>query len=229
MSTLVLEKSSSSIRSHGLDSSFSGTILIPDISGFTKFVNETEFATGREITRELLQVIINNNILDLKISEIEGDAILFYIKDRLTPMQIKDQYEIMLGRFREKVEELSHKNGFRVDLTLKLVAHYGEISTYFISDFEKLYGKTVIEAHELLKNSIKSKSYFLITDSLCNANERKFAGTCYYAGGQLCEIYGDLKKIGYAYFDYEEDKGVHSIRPVDVLLDNEIKSNFWKS
>ena len=220
MSTLVLEKPSSSTKFHTSDNSFKGTILIPDISGFTKFVNETEFTTGREITRQLLQVIINNNVLDLKISEIEGDAILFYIKDSLTPVQIKDQYEIMLSSFRKKVKELSDKNGFKIDLTLKLIAHYGEISTYKISDFEKLYGKAIIEAHQLLKNSINSKSYFLLTNSIFSANEKKFAGSCYYAGSQLCEIYGDLKKIGYAYFDYEEDKDLeenkdlHSIRAV---------------
>ncbi|WP_143533293.1 DUF2652 domain-containing protein [Salegentibacter salinarum] len=81
----------------------SGTILIPDISGFTKFVNETEFSAGREITRQLLQGIINNNILNLEISEIEGDAVLFYTKNTLTPIQIKNQYEIMLEGFSEKL------------------------------------------------------------------------------------------------------------------------------
>ena len=221
MDDSVLRKSLNSKKPKG-DSSFKGTILIPDISGFTKFVTETEFAAGREITRQLLQVIINNNILNLKISEIEGDAVLFYIKDSLTPIQIKDQYEIMLEKFREKVKELSVQNGFKINLSLKLIAHYGEISNYFISDFEKLYGKAVIEAHELLKNSIKSKSYFLITDSLFNANEKKFAGTCYYAGSQLCEIYGDLKKIGYAYFDYKENKNVRVIKPVDEILNEEV-------
>lgn len=194
------------------DSLFKGMILIPDISGFTKFVKETEFGAGREITRQLLQVIINYNILDLKISEIEGDAILFYTDQALTPIQIKEQYELMLDRFQDKVKELSRENAFEIDLTLKLIAHYGEISTYVIGGFEKLYGKTVIEAHQLLKNSIDSKSYLLLTESVFNASKGRFAGTCYYSGNQLCEIYGNLKKIGYAYFDYEQDEDVRLIR-----------------
>ncbi|WP_394341609.1 DUF2652 domain-containing protein [Salegentibacter salinarum] len=55
------------------------------------------------MTRQLLQGIINNNILNLEISEIEGDAVLFYTKNTLTPIQIKNQYEIMLEGFSEKL------------------------------------------------------------------------------------------------------------------------------
>jgi len=223
METLVSKKSFSNSQSLGLDTTFNGTILIPDISGFTKFVNETEFAAGREIIRQLLQVIINNNVLNLKISEIEGDAILFYTKHPLTPIQIKDQYEIMLGRFREKVNELSLINGFEIDLSLKLIAHYGELSTYLIGGFEKLYGKAIIEAHALLKNSIRSKSYFLLTDNILDGNEKKFAGTYFYAGSQLCETYGDLKKIGYLYLDYGDIVDNSINRPIDGLLFKEEK------
>lgn len=226
METRVSEKSLSSSQSHGLDTTFNGTILIPDISGFTKFVHETEFTAGREIIRELLQVIINNNVLNLKISEIEGDAILFYTKHPLTPLQIRDQYEIILDGFREKVNELSLRNGFEIDLSLKLIAHYGELSTYLISDFEKLYGKAVIEAHALLKNSINSKSYFLLTNSIFDGNKKKFVGTCFYAGSQLCEAYGDLRKIGYLYFDYEDIEDTRSMRAINGLLDKETKQNF---
>jgi hypothetical protein len=54
-----------------------GLIFIPDISGFTKFVTETELEHSRYIIEELLEAIINSNELGLNISEIEGDAILF--------------------------------------------------------------------------------------------------------------------------------------------------------
>ena len=55
-----------------------GLIFIPDISGFTRFVNQTEIEHSRYIIEELLETIINSNQLGLKVSEIEGDAILFY-------------------------------------------------------------------------------------------------------------------------------------------------------
>lgn len=55
-----------------------GLLFIPDISGFTRFVNETEIEHSRLIIQELLETLINTNQIGLEISEIEGDAILFY-------------------------------------------------------------------------------------------------------------------------------------------------------
>ncbi|MGI8583184.1 MAG: DUF2652 domain-containing protein, partial [Chitinophagaceae bacterium] len=55
-----------------------GLLFIPDISGFTKFVNETEIDHSRLIIQELLEILINANQIGLEVSEIEGDAILFY-------------------------------------------------------------------------------------------------------------------------------------------------------
>tara|TARA_R110002020_G_scaffold314192_4_gene529451 strand:- start:724 stop:933 length:210 start_codon:yes stop_codon:yes gene_type:complete len=65
----------------------------------------------------------------------------------------------MLKIFNDKINELNAETGLEIDLVLKMIAHYGEISTYKIGAFEKLYGKTIIEAHTLLKNSIESNSY----------------------------------------------------------------------
>ncbi len=53
-------------------------IFIPDISGFTKFVNSTEIDHSQHIIEELIEVLLDVNEIDLKVSEIEGDAILFY-------------------------------------------------------------------------------------------------------------------------------------------------------
>ena len=53
-------------------------LFIPDISGFTRFVNEVEIEHSRFIIQQLLEVLIKANEVGLEISEIEGDAILFY-------------------------------------------------------------------------------------------------------------------------------------------------------
>jgi len=55
-----------------------GTILIVDISGYTHFVKEADHAAGAQVISSLLSSIITNNTLGFHISEIEGDAILFY-------------------------------------------------------------------------------------------------------------------------------------------------------
>src|SRR6266404_2775774 len=55
-----------------------GFIFMPDISGFTRFVNSVELEHSRHIIAELLGLLIESNPMQLKISEVEGDAILFY-------------------------------------------------------------------------------------------------------------------------------------------------------
>ncbi len=44
------------------------------------------------------------------------------------------------------------------------------MTEYKIDRFTKLYSGVVVEAHRLLKNSIKSDSYLLLTDSLLEKN-----------------------------------------------------------
>ena len=57
---------------------YPATLFIPDISGFTQFIDQTEIAHSQRIIAELLELLIDANELDLRVSEIEGDAILFY-------------------------------------------------------------------------------------------------------------------------------------------------------
>jgi hypothetical protein len=55
-----------------------GLLFIPDISGFSRFVTETEIDHSRQIIQELLEVVIDSDRMGLQISEIEGDAVLFF-------------------------------------------------------------------------------------------------------------------------------------------------------
>jgi len=151
-----------------------GLLLIPDISGFTKFVNETEIEHSRYIIEELLENIINSNQIGLNISEIEGDAVLFY-KFGETPSldALYQQVAKMFCNFQKKIKNFelrrlctceACKNA--VNLSLKVITHYGQFSTYTVKDFNKLIGKDVILAHQLLKNDIDLHEYWLVTDKL---------------------------------------------------------------
>lgn len=151
---------------------YKGTLLIPDISGFTKFVRTTDMMTGKNITSRLLSSIIKSNYLGLQVSEIEGDAILFYKYDKkFSVREILGQYEVMLESFNEELTLLSEELGRVINLTLKLIAHYGKLANYKIGKFYKLYGETVIEAHRLLKSPINSSTYVLITDDVLKKDE----------------------------------------------------------
>ncbi len=199
------------LNNNNSSKSFDGIVLIPDISGFTKFVSNTEFEIGKEITKELLLTIIDYNPNNFEISEIEGDAVLFYSRKSITPLEIREQFETMLEKFNDRLQQLKHHTGIQIDLTLKMIVHYGRIATYKLNKFTKLYGKTVIEAHRLLKNSIKSNSYLLFTENYLKVNNQKKISGCSFCGSQHYEIYGDLIKLEYTFFDYESNHEEHKI------------------
>jgi len=153
-----------------------GLLFIPDISGFTKFVNETEIEHSRIIIEELLENIINSNEIALNISEVEGDAILFYRFGNSPSLEeISKQVEKMFCNFQKQIKNFEQTRmcicaacKSAMSLSLKIITHYGEFSSYSVKDFNKLIGKDVIVAHQLLKNDINPHEYWLVTDNLFN-------------------------------------------------------------
>ncbi|WP_300687209.1 DUF2652 domain-containing protein [Chryseobacterium sp.] len=144
-----------------------GIILIPDFSGFTEFVFNTKLYTGEYIVRQLLSTLIDVNDQYFEISEIEGDAILFYRYDENPSYQrISEMLLKMRNAFNRKIEELSKSLSTTIDLSLKFIVHYGSFSQYNIGNFRKLYGKTIVEAHQFLKNGLAEQpSYALYSNS----------------------------------------------------------------
>ena len=156
-----------------------GLLFIPDISGFTRFVNEIEIEHGRHIIQQLLEILINANEVGLEVSEIEGDAILFYkFGEPLELETLYKQVEHMFCAFHRHIIAYNHRRICQckacisaVDLTLKVITHYGEFTTYTVKNFSKLIGKDVIVAHQLLKNDIEQHEYWLVTNNLLHEQE----------------------------------------------------------
>lgn len=158
-----------------------GLLFIPDISGYTHFINNTEIEHSRYIIQELLEILVNSNRLKLEISEIEGDAILFYRFGKSpTVEEMYRQVEAMFCNFHKFIRQYESRRicpckaceGAK-DLSLKVISHYGEFSTYTVRDFNKLIGKDVITAHQLLKNDIPLHEYWLLTDGLYRGEENE--------------------------------------------------------
>ena len=160
-----------------------GLLFIPDISGFTRFVTDTEISHSRLIIQELLEILINSNTMGLQISEIEGDAILFYrFGDKPDMKELYRQVEKMFQDFhRYLIAYEAHRfcqcKACRaaIELTLKVVTHYGEFTQYHVKEFRKLLGKDVIVAHQLLKNDIEQHEYWLVTDNAFDRTELRDA------------------------------------------------------
>jgi len=151
-----------------------GLLFIPDISGFTKFVNETAIEHSRYIIGELLENIINSNQIGLTVSEVEGDAVLFYRFGKTPSLEeVYRQVEGMFCNFQKQLKNYETRRACQcsactaaINLSLKVITHYGEFSTYNVQKYSKLIGKDVIVAHQLLKNDIDLHEYWLVTNDL---------------------------------------------------------------
>lgn len=153
---------------HNLQSTL---IFIPDISGFTTFINEVDIDHSTHIITELLEIIISSNILKLKVSEIEGDAVFFYrIGKEPSFEEITNQAKIMFLKFHQHLKFYKRDRICQCgacssahNLSLKFVYHFGKTTIRKVSGHIKLFGPDVTLAHCLLKNDITEKEYLLLT------------------------------------------------------------------
>src|SRR5207247_9256201 len=111
-----------------------GLLFIPDISGFTRFVTEMEIDHSRHIIEELLEILIDTNSMGLEISEIEGDAILFYKYGDVPELEaVYAQVEKMFCEFHRHLSAFEYRRLCQckacraaTNLSLKVITHYGE-------------------------------------------------------------------------------------------------------
>lgn len=178
-----------------------GTIFIIDISGYSKFVAETENEAGSLIVCSLLESIIDANRLSFNISEIEGDAILFYRHGPAFPVkEILSQFEVMLEAFKSMLKTFKDSFPQSCNLSIKLVVHYGVIGRFAVGSYSKLFGQAVVEAHQLLKNSVDTHTYALITKEYFN-EQGQTDFTPPSEATEICELY-DVGRLCYTYFPF---------------------------
>ena len=148
-------------------------LFLPDISGFTEFVQTTEVAHSQHVISELLEVLVDANTQNLQLAEIEGDALFFFKEEIPSLEKLLAQVETMFTAFYGHLK-LLEKNRIcpcnacssAANLQLKIIAHSGNIEFLVVHDKRKPFGSAVIEAHRLLKNSVDSDSYVLLSAAL---------------------------------------------------------------
>ncbi len=152
-------------------------LCIPDISGFTEFMGESNFELSSKVIPSLLNNIIYSNEIGLKVSEIEGDAVLFYKQGSLPSFRaLIDQCRYFYTEFYKQMDVLKKqysgaKTAARIPeiLGLKIILHYGtQIAPVKVGSRIKLHGEDLIVAHRLLKNRVPLDEYILLSDTLIN-------------------------------------------------------------
>lgn len=224
-------------------------LFIPDISGFTQFVKTTEISHSRHIISELLEIIINSDQSGMSVSEIEGDAVLFFKKETISVTDLVKQCEITFTNFHRHIRRYDKERICRcgacetaVNLSLKFIIHAGPVENIHIKGHEKLHGKDVILAHKLLKNSINNQQYILVSEGISfEEDEIKTGNRPWLEILPGSENFSDIGKVDYKYIplnhfplDKSEPKGItfpelssHRIvaeevidAPVDVVYDS---------
>jgi hypothetical protein len=153
-------------------------LFLPDISGYTEFVQTTEISHSQHVISELLEVLLSANTEGLQLAEIEGDALFFFKEELISSEKLLAQVENMFSAFYSHLKVLEKNRicpcnacASAPKLQLKIIAHCGEIEFINVQNKRKPFGSQVIEAHRLMKNSIDSDNYVLITNKLADEIE----------------------------------------------------------
>lgn len=154
-------------------------LFIPDISGYTNFIQNTEIEHAEHVIAEILELLIAANTQNLQLAEIEGDALFFYKAGSvLSQEKLLAQIETMFTAFHSHLK-MMEKNRICVckacatapNLRLKIIVHSGEMKFLTVQNNKKPFGNAVITAHRLLKNSIKGDNYVVISKQLAGEIE----------------------------------------------------------
>ena len=148
-----------------------GALVLADISGYSKFIAQTEVDHSWSILHELLDTMVRNLEGRMDVSQVEGDAILF-ISGIGTPDVISGAESTFVA-FHRRLRDMQAVTTCPCNacanigvLKLKFVIHHGKFSRQRLGSVEQLHGTDVIVAHRLLKNSVPSKEYLLVTDAV---------------------------------------------------------------
>lgn len=189
-------------------------LFLPDISGFTQFVQNTEVEHSQHVIAELLEVLIDANTQELDLAEIEGDALFFYKEGEIPSQErLLAQIETMFTAFYSHLKLLETNRicpcnacATAPSLQLKMVAHCGEMQFIEVHGNRKPFGQEVIEAHRLLKNSIESDNYALISKKLASTIELPiYYYSRFFRFKEGHDVY-DGNEVGYIYSLLDQDK-----------------------
>ena len=152
-------------------------LLIGDIGGYTRFMrlHKLSLAHAQENTAKLLEAMIDA-APRLELVEIEGDAVFLYVAE-----PEDEEVAASIATLARAIHLAFHTEQRRLgdltlcpcsacdqigQLTVKVVAHVGEVVEQRVHTRTTLAGPDVILVHRMLKNSVPVSEYLLLTDSV---------------------------------------------------------------
>ncbi len=202
--------------------------MLADISGYSKFIAQTEVDHSWSILHELLDTMVRALSGRMDVSQVEGDAILF-ISGLSTP-DVISAVEATFVAFHRRLRDMHAVTTCPCNacanigmLKLKFVVHHGKFSRQRLGSVEQLHGTDVIVAHRLLKNGVPSKEYLLVTDAVldrlqADARERF---TPHTESFDLGVILGGYREIAYLW-EEARARERQRVMPEEAMINSEV-------
>ncbi len=156
-------------------------LMLVDISGYTRFMvsHDKELRHSQMIIGALLESLLDQVDVPLRVSNVEGDALLLYAikggNEEVWRRRSSSLVARLLSLFQVFRERLLEIGAYSVcmcdacvevgDLKLKIIAHSGEALVTRVGEFPTLSGVDVITVHRLAKNSVPEDEYVLLTEA----------------------------------------------------------------
>jgi len=208
-----------------------GALVLADISGYSKFIAQTEVEHSWSILHELLDTMVRSVQGRMDVSQVEGDAILFI--SGLSTAEVIAALEETFVAFHRRLRDMQAVTTCPCDacanigiLKLKFVVHHGRFSRQRLGNVEQLHGTDVIVAHRLLKNSVHSKEYLLVTDAVLDRLPADARATFHPHTEEfdLGAISGGYREIRHLW-DEAEAAERKRVEPNEAFLNSEVTVN----
>ena len=146
-----------------------GPILIADITGYSRFLNESELVHAEQSLSALLELLVRQTRPPLIVSRLEGDAVFSYgLEGTVRGGQaFVESIESCYVEFRRALDLMVLNTTCRCNacanigsLDLKFFVHYGEFVVGEAAGRAELHGRDVNLLHRLLKNTVTADTGF---------------------------------------------------------------------
>ena len=219
-----------------------GFLVVADISGYTRFLAETELEHANGIVKDLFDSMIPTFKNSVTISKFMGDAIFGHAKNIAYE---KSQFMIdfakrVYNNFSDKKDIIKINTDCTCnackhmdELDLKIFIHHGEYMVQKINDSEELLGSDVNTIFRLMKNNVVQETgieaYLLVTESAIKAMELEFDSASDLSGSEKYEHVGEINYLIENLFDnWQESKKTvkYFIKEDAPLLFDELSKEF---
>lgn len=147
-------------------------LLIADIGGYTRYMqwNRMHLAHAQRTVAELLEAVIDA-AKGFKLAKLEGDAAFFWAPEGDARTLVCERLSRMRRSFLASRARIQQDHACNCEscaqigeLSLKFVAHEGEVAEQRVKRHVELAGVDVILVHRMLKNDVPVNEYVLMTD-----------------------------------------------------------------